>query len=127
MGMTFDLEKLLAQFDAVSLEYAAAAGQEHLLAEYRRIVRSREMRNAELRGCTSVSKQEREALLTDAYLEAVRAEAAAITQAAELKLKLVGIRSRIEGWRTMESSAREERKEMFAGQHYTAQRGGGSG
>lgn len=113
--MTFDLDALLSEFDAVAKSYAEAAGQEHLLSEYRKITKARAMRDAELRGATSATKQEREALLSDAYIEAVRAEAGAIQECATFKLRLEAIRSKIDAWRTLESSARYERQNYMIG------------
>ena len=108
--MKFDIEQLLSEHDSVSKEASAAAAQVSLMKDWKDIVKAKQMKIAEANGIKSAASQEREALCTSEYLQAINASAAAIESSARLKLRLRNIELSLETWRTMESSARLERK-----------------
>ncbi len=108
--MKFDIEQLLSEHDAIAKEVAAASGQVTLMKDWKEIVKAKQMKLAEANGHRAVASQEREALCSAEYLQAINASAAATENYARVKLRLRNIELSLESWRTMESSARLERK-----------------
>ena len=107
--MNFDLDKLLAEFDLTSLQYAEAAAQCAQLKEWKKIIKATQMRAAEAAGHTTLGAMEREALCSPEYQQAVAAYSEAEKNMLQFKMRLRSIEKTIDAWRTRESSARLER------------------
>lgn len=108
--MTFDIDALLSEYDAVSKQFAKASAQFALTKEWKDIVKSTQMKWEEQNGCTVVAKMERNAIASEAYKQAVEAYAAAEEIMLQHKMRLKSIELALDTWRTKESSARMERR-----------------
>lgn len=106
--MSDALEKRFVELDELASQYGEAEGQRTQLENYKSVIKSKLMKEAERRGVTSISAQEREAYTHPDYLAFVMGLAAATSKAEELKWQLKNAHLKAEIYRTQQATRRAE-------------------
>jgi hypothetical protein len=105
-----DIENLLYEYRMKGDPYAKAKSQRVYLEEYKKSLLSLLMKDAERRGSSSVSAQERDSYSTEKYTQHVDALKIAVEQEEFQRFEIKRIELEIEVWRTHQANERMERK-----------------
>jgi hypothetical protein len=102
------LEKRFHEIDELCEECSVATGQHTQLEAYKSCLKAKLMQEAERRGVTSISGQERDAYAHPDYIAFTVALGAAHEKKTSLEFKIKNIYERIRVWQTSESTRRAE-------------------
>lgn len=105
-----DLEKRLTYWREIKDKWAEAEARRVRLDNWRKVVLSEQMKEAEKRGVTAIAAQERDARASDAYKEAILALEAATEEAFQLNDERLMARTWAAAWQTERADQRKERE-----------------
>jgi len=105
-----ETEELINQFRALAERYAPAKATREYLEEYKKSLLALLMKDAEKKGFTSATAQEREARADARYIEQLESLRLAVHEEEKLRYHMKATEIEIEVWRTREASARAERR-----------------
>lgn len=92
--------------------YAQAKANRVIMEEYRKSMKAVLMKKAEEAGHKSAALQEREAYASEDYLKHLEALRIAVEEEERLRWLMIAAQSRIEAWRSLESTRRIEAKTL---------------
>jgi hypothetical protein len=105
-----DTEELIHQFRNLADKYAPAKANREYLEEYKKSLLALLMKDAEKKGFSSATAQEREARADPRYIEQLEVLKQAVHDEEKLRYHMKATEIEIEVWRTREASARTERR-----------------
>lgn len=104
------IEKLLNDYRNLGPPYGQAKAKRVYLEEYKKSLLALLMKDAERKGVTSVSGQEREAYSRKEYIDHLGALETAVESEETKRFEIKRIEMEIEVWRTEQANERMERK-----------------
>jgi hypothetical protein len=104
------IEKLLNDYRNLGLPYGQAKAKRVYLEEYKKSLLALLMKDAERKGVTSVSGQEREAYSRKEYIDHLGALETSVENEETKRFEIKRIEMEIEVWRTEQANERMERK-----------------
>lgn len=105
-----DIEPLLNKYRMLGAPYGQAKARRVYLEEYKKSLLALLMKDAERKGVTSASGQERDSLSRKEYLDHLVALEAAVESEETKRFDIKRIEMEIEVWRTEQANERMERK-----------------
>jgi hypothetical protein len=104
------IEKLLNDYRNLGQPYGQAKAKRVYLEEYKKSLLALLMKDAERKGVTSVSGQEREAYSRKEYIDHLGALETSVENEETKRFEIKRIEMEIEVWRTEQANERMERK-----------------
>ena len=104
------IEKLLHEYRQLGVPYGQAKAKRVYLEEYKKSLLALLMKDADRKGVTSVSGQEREAYSRQEYLDHLNYLMTAVESEEIKRFEIKRLEMEIEVWRTEQANERMERK-----------------
>lgn len=105
-----EIEQLLNNYRKLGVPYGQAKAKRVYLEEYKKSLLALLMKDAERKGVSSVTGQERDALSRNEYLDHLSALEVAVEDEESKRFEIRRIEMEIEVWRTNQANERMERK-----------------
>ena len=109
-----DVERLLNEYRSLEVPYSEARKKRNYKEEYKKTLLALLMKEAERKGASSVSAQERDAYANPQYPEYLLEISTAVAEEELKRMQVKRVELEIEVWRTLQANERMERKSYGA-------------